>query len=240
MKPLKVFVVDDDPDFAEGVALTLEIEGHEVTFASSGEEAIDRIREDDFDVTLMDVRMPGINGLESMQQIRRIKPSARVIMMTAYSAEDLLARAVDEGALGVLHKPISQTTLLQALLRVESDRVILVADDDPDFAAGLKATLHGAGYSVDVATDGQEALDKVLRGSFDVLLLDLRLPVLSGVQLYTELARQGRTLPTLIVTGYAVEEEETITRLLDMSVDGYFVKPVRSVDLLRAIDVLVA
>jgi CheY-like chemotaxis protein len=160
VKPLRIFVVDDDPDFAEGLAITLELEGHEVTFASSGEEAVRKFGKRDFDVTLMDVRMPGMDGLESLLEIRKIKPDAKVFMMTAYSVEVLLRQAMAEGAMGVLNKPFDSETLLKALKDVSPAGVILVADDDPDFVEGVQSTLTEAGYTVTIARTGQEAVDR--------------------------------------------------------------------------------
>ncbi len=239
MKPLKIFVVDDDPDFAEGLAITLELEGHEVMFAASGEEAVRKFSEQDFDVTLLDVRMPGMNGLESLLEIRKIKPDAKVVMMTAYSVEELLRQAMAEGAVGVLYKPIGSETLLKAMRDVKPAGVILVADDDPDFVEGVQLALSGAGYAVTVARTGQEALDKILDNGFDVLLLDMRLPVLGGLEVYSELKKRGRTLPTIIVTGYDLEESANIRQLLQMSAKGCLVKPVGTADLLQAIEELV-
>ena len=140
MKPLKIFIVDDDPDFSDGMALTLEIEGYDVTRASSGDEAIRRFREEDFDVTFMDVRMPGKNGVESFLEIRKDRPHARVVMMTAYSVESLLKQAVDGGAIGVLHKPFSSQELLKILDEVKPAGMILPVDDDPDFVEGVEDT----------------------------------------------------------------------------------------------------
>ena len=239
MKPLRVFIVDDDPDFAEGVAITLEMEGHEVEFASSGEEAIRKFREQDFDVTLMDVRMPGMNGVESFLELRKIKPDAKVIMMTAYSVEDLLRQAVQQGALAVLHKPVDSNTLLKAVVDANPAGLVLVADDDPDFTLGLELALIREGYSVCVARDGQEAVDRAMERNFDVLLLDMRLPVLSGLDVYTQLNERGRTLPTLIVTGYSVEESEKIAAVLRMSAKGCLVKPFPTTDLLKAMEALI-
>ncbi len=239
MKPLRVFIVDDDPDFAEGVAITLEMEGHEVEFASSGEEAIRKFREQDFDVTLMDVRMPGMNGVESFLELRKIKPDAKVIMMTAYSVEDLLRQAVQQGALAVLHKPVDSNTLLEAVVDANPAGLVLVADDDPDFTLGLELALIREGYSVCVARDGQEAVDRAMERNFDVLLLDMRLPVLSGLDVYTQLNERGRTLPTLIVTGYSVEESEKIAAVLRMSAKGCLVKPFPTTDLLKAMEALI-
>ena len=89
-----------------------------------------------------------------------------------------------------------------------------------------------------IARDGRDAVDKAIDGAFDVWGLDLKLPVLSGLEVYLELKKQARTLPTIIVTGYAVEEADSIDALADMSVTGCLTKPVASEKLLEAIEVL--
>ncbi len=236
---MKVFIVDDDPDFAEGIALTLEIEGHEVDFARSGEEAVRKFRTRDFDVTLMDIRMPGMNGVESMLEIRKLKPDAKFIMMTAYSVENLLHRSMDEGAMGVLHKPVDSEALLSALTDVKPAGVILVADDDSDFAEGMKTVLNDAGYSVNIALSGEHAVEMAIRGEYDVLILDVRLPVLNGLEVYRELKRLGKTLPTIVVTGFDIEEAQTISELRSLSVATCLVKPVGADQILQAIKAFV-
>lgn len=235
MKSMQVCVVDDDPDFAEGITLMLELAGHEVTIARSGEEAVRMFAERPFDVTLMDIRMPGMNGHESLQAIRRIRPDARVIMMTAYSVEELVRHSLADGALGVLHKPIDSESLLTALKDANPAGVILVADDDPDFSQAMETTLTGAGYRVRIASSGPEAVELVLSESFDVLLLDLRMPVLGGLEVYRELLRHGRSLPTIVVTGFEEEEAESITQLRELSAKTCLVKPFGSEELLRAV-----
>jgi len=107
MKRLNIFVVEDDVDFAEGLAESFELEGHEVEIATTGEDAIARFQQKDFDLTFMDVKLPGKNGVESFLEIRALKPEARVMMMTGYSMQRLLDEAMDGGALGVLKKPFS-------------------------------------------------------------------------------------------------------------------------------------
>ena len=70
-KPIRVFIVDDDVDFAESLALVLEENNCEVKLASSGEEAINTFKKLEFDITFMDVKMPGKNGVESFLEIRK-------------------------------------------------------------------------------------------------------------------------------------------------------------------------
>ncbi len=116
-------------------------------------------------------------------------------------------------------------------------RRVLVVDDD-DFAASVEEFLTDHGYRVLVARTGEEAVEKVLANGIDLLVLDLRLPVLSGFEVYLELKNRGRTVPTIIVTGYAVEEKDSIDALRSMSVTGCLVKPFDPTELLAAIEAM--
>ncbi len=225
MKGMDIFIVDDDPDFAESLAEILTGAGHRVTQCFDGETAVRIFREKEFDITFMDVKLPQKNGVESFFEIRKINPRARVIMMTAFSVEQLLAQAIERGAIGVLRKPFDTSRLIDMLEDIKPDGVILMADDDPDFVDSLQHLLVEQGYKVVVACTGQEAVSTVLADGIDILVLDLKLPVLSGLEVYLELKRQNRTLPTIIVTGYAVEEAQAMDQLRAMSVAGCLIKP---------------
>jgi DNA-binding response OmpR family regulator len=235
MRPLKIFIVDDNQDFAESLAEILKLEGHQVELAFDGETAIEKFRERKFDITFMDVKLPGMNGVESFFEIRKINPQARVVMMTGYSVEQLLSQAIENGAIGVLRKPIEMSKLLELLEKVRPSGIILLADDDQDFIDSLKDFLTDHSYLVVVAHTGQEAVDRVLANNIDILILDLKLPVLSGLEVYLTLKKHDRVVPTIIVTAYTVEEADNIDRLRAMSVSGCFVKPFDPEDLLEAI-----
>ncbi len=238
MNPLNIFIVDDDRDFAESVADVLEARGHRCEIALTGEEAVRIFGERDFDLTFMDVKLPGMNGVESFFEIRKIKPDARVMMMTAYSVEQLLEQAIDQGALGVLRKPFDPDELLGVLESVKPAGVVLVVDDYPDFAESIEKFLTVRGYNVLIAHSGEAAVETVMADSIDLLVLDLRLPVLSGLEVYMELKNRGRALPTVIVTGYAEEEAASIDSLHSMKATGCLVKPFDPRDLLAAIEAL--
>ena len=239
MTSLNIFIVDDDRDFAESLGEILTAAGHRVELCFDGESAVHIFRRQSFDITFMDVKLPGKNGVESFFEIRKINPQARVVMMTAYSVEQILTQAVEHGALGVLRKPFDTNRVLRMLEDVRPDGVILMADDDPDFAEGLRQLLSDRGYRVLVATDGGEAVAAVLADGIDILILDLKLPVLSGLEVYLELRRRNRSLPTIIVTGYAEEEAGAMDQLRTMSVAGCLIKPFdpqKMLDIIRAIE----
>jgi DNA-binding response OmpR family regulator len=233
-KPISVLIVDDDRDLAESLADVLDARGYAVELAHSGEDAVARFREHDFDLTFTDVKLPGMNGVESFFEFRKIKPDAKVVMMTGFSVEQLLKQAIENGALGVLHKPFAVTELLAMLERVKPQGIVLVADDDPDFAACVEPILTSAGYRVLIAYDGEAALRQVAEGGVDCLVLDLRLPILSGLEVFIRLKQQGKLVPTIIVTGHAQEESEDVATLRAVA-EGFLVKPFNPSLLLSAI-----
>jgi two-component system response regulator HydG len=233
----RIFVIDDDVDHAESLADVLELRGHSVELAHSGEAAVARFREADFDLVLMDVKLPGMNGVETFFEFRRLRPDARVMMMTGFSVEQLVAQAVANGALGVLHKPFSSEQLIAAVEAAKPKGLVLLADDDPDMAESLVPVLALRGYRVELARDGAEAVEKASRGAVDCLLLDLRMPILSGLEVWQKLQSAGREIPTILVTGHAADAE---ARQLSPLVAGMLVKPIEAALLLAALDELSA
>ena len=109
----KLLIVDDDHDMAESIADLVEIRGYEADLAASGPEAISKFQECDYDIAFMDVRMPGMNGVECLLEILKLKPEAKIVMMTAYSVEQLLKTAMNNGAVGVLYKPFEMKEFLE-------------------------------------------------------------------------------------------------------------------------------
>jgi DNA-binding response OmpR family regulator len=232
---LRVLIVDDDQDHAESVADILEMRGYSVELAASGEQGIARFRASDFHVVLMDVKLPGMNGVETFAEFKRIRPDARVLMMTGFSVEALVAEAVGNGALGVLYKPFEISELLATLERVKPRGLVLVADDDPDFAGSIEPVLKQSGYCVQIARNGQEALEKASAPGVTCLVLDLRMPLLSGLEVYLKLKETGAPVPTIFVTGCAEELPDAIRQVNGFG-QGLLIKPFDPADLLRAME----
>ena len=115
-KPLKILVVDDDVDVAESLADILEFDGHEVALANSGPEAVRHLERQAFDVALLDVVMPEMNGVDCLAKINELRPETKVFMVTGYSVDELLNQAAEQGAIGVLFKPVAATKMREILL----------------------------------------------------------------------------------------------------------------------------
>ena len=111
MCALTILVVDDDRDAATGLANFLALDGHAVDVAYSGEAAIAKAASKDYDMILLDVVLPGMNGFETMSVLRRADPSARVILMSGYWGASLEDTTLDEDAVDVMPKPVDLDAL---------------------------------------------------------------------------------------------------------------------------------
>ena len=148
-KKTRVLIVDDNITFCQNVADILELKGYETVSVHDGAKALEAVKGDGFDLVLMDIKMPIMNGVKTVKKIKKIAPQSPVIMMTAYSVEDLIREALKEGAFGVLHKPLDFEHLFSIMENTHPDgALILVVDDDPALRTNLLDVLSEKGYRV--------------------------------------------------------------------------------------------
>ncbi len=114
---LRVLFVDDDPAAARLYRSYLAAEGHEVAVATSGIEGVEATERDKYDVVVMDLNMPGLDGWMSMSLIKARRPKLPVVVLTGDSAGDLEQRARTAGAAGFLVKPCAPDLLIRTLKR---------------------------------------------------------------------------------------------------------------------------
>jgi len=115
-KDRKLLLVEDDRDFSESLRLLLQIKGYDVTLAYSGEEALDLYGKDDYCCILMDLKLPGLSGIDTVERIHRESPGTRVLLMTGCErGSSEVAAANQVGAIDVLYKPFRINELLSCL-----------------------------------------------------------------------------------------------------------------------------
>ncbi len=112
---LRVLFVDDDPAAARLYKSYLTADGHEVMVAESGIEAVEATEREKFDVVIMDLNMPGLDGWMSMSLIKARRPKLPVVVLTGEVGKDLEARAQTAGAAGFLTKPCKPDLLLRTI-----------------------------------------------------------------------------------------------------------------------------
>ena len=118
MEPLRILLVDDEEDFASTLAERLVLRGSRVAVATSGTDALKHIRQTDFSVLILDVKMPGIGGLELMTEIKRKCPDLPVILLTGHGSVADGERGIREGAFDYLMKPIDIDELMEKIKHV--------------------------------------------------------------------------------------------------------------------------
>ena len=111
----KILVVDDERDYCEALQDLLKANGYQVVSVLRGEEALPAYRQHQPDVVLLDILMPGKDGLETLQELKAFDPEASVIMVTAFHEEKFALQALADGALDYITKPLNPNYLEMAL-----------------------------------------------------------------------------------------------------------------------------
>ncbi|MFT4184116.1 MAG: response regulator [Rhizobium sp.] len=264
---LRVLVVDDNESarevlhgFCEAWSITPEM-------VASAEEGLDAlraaIRHHPFDLVLLDWKMPGMNGMETIEVIRDTLPRElwpRIVMISAYGQEEAIGEAETLGVDGFLSKPVSASSLFDMLAHIfkhaddamaksiverapmiapelRGARVLLVEDNDINLELA-RIILTDAGLVVDTAENGVVAVRKVLQGDnrYDAVLMDLQMPELGGIDAAREI-RAGladRSPPIIAMTAHAYEAERENCLAAGMS--DHIPKPVDPAQLIGVLN----
>jgi len=229
---LRILVVDDDRRMTRTLADILVLSGYAVTEAWSGPEALEKVRAQDFDCVLTDIRMPDMDGVELHRQLRQAQPGLPVVLMTAYAANDLIRKGLDEGVAGVFDKPLDISQVLGFFTSLAKSRVVVIVDDDPVFCRTLDDILKIRGFKVTGITDPHAGVEQMASGA-QVILLDLKLNGVSGVDVLKEIRKGYPTLPVILVTGHREEMATLIQGALDIEAFPCLYKPLEIPQLLQ-------
>ena len=222
----RILVVDDDVNICEVLKDILELEGYDVDTASSGYEALDRGRENKYEVVLMDIKMDGINGVEAFKEFKKIQPGVPCIMISAYAMEELIQESLREGAFAILSKPLDHKELFEKIEAAKSGgTMILVADDNEDLCDMLTSVLESEGYRALSAYDGQTAVKMARQNNFDIMIIDMKLPVLNGLETYLAIREIRPDTVAIVVSGFPQEMNDLAKKAVQESAYVYLRKP---------------
>jgi two-component system, NtrC family, response regulator HydG len=207
-KKPSLLLVDDSESLTRILSLVLSRKGFEIEATLDAHAAIARIAERPFDLVLMDIRMPGLDGVEAFRRMQMLRPGLRVLLMTAYAVDDLVQEALALGALGILHKPIDLEATIGLLERELDGRAllaVLVVDDHVDFCTVLKRILTRQGCEVLVAHNGEDAIEQARQRPLDLALVDLKLPTIDGFDTSLGIRRFSPSSTIVLMTGHSEE-----------------------------------
>jgi len=136
IKP-NVLLVDDEKKFLEVLSQRLGTRGVDAETATSGEDALVKMENRNFDVIILDVMMPGMGGIETLKRIRKENPEVQIIMLTGQGTIDKAVEAMKEGAIEFLEKPADIDTLMDKIAKARDRRILLVMKNIEEKVKGI-------------------------------------------------------------------------------------------------------
>jgi CheY-like chemotaxis protein len=263
---LRCLAVDDHPINRTILMETLSSWNADVTAVSDGQQTITALRDAaassrPYGLLLIDCRMPGMDGFQVVEAIRRSELAAglTMIMMASDHWADDIARTYDLGLGGYLTKPIRRSDLLQTV-GIAMDRArgvqaappavgpsmpevsrplhILLVEDSPDNQILVRSYLKSTAYHVDVAEHGGVALEQFKREHYDVILMDMNMPVMDGYEATRAIRawEQQQDLPkTQIIALTALVLKEEGEKILEAGCNAHMTKPIKRQTLLEVL-----
>ena len=298
MSKIRVLLVDDEEDYVKALAERMDMRDLQSKVALSGEEALGVLDEDPPDVMVLDLRMPGMHGMEVLERVKKEHPHIQVIILTGHGTDKAEREARRLGAFEYLQKPADtgdlvdtikgawrksieaakeflkesrddfEDTMTAAALaedmpheepRDELDRAhalsrqksgeegaweegvgeevpglkVLLVDDEEDYVRTMAERMEMRDVGSDVALTGEEALAMVEGEIPDVMVLDLKMPGMGGLEVLAEVKKSFPDLEVIILTGHGSDREEAEARRLGAF--EYLQKPVDIAELMKVV-----
>lgn len=248
LQDMRVLLVDDNHTSRQVLKELMSSFSFRCRAVANGEDALSELENasehDPYSLVLMDMRMPGMDGIETSRRIKEsLKVSPRIIMITGYGREEVRAHASRVGLDGFLMKPVTPSLLFDSIMTAMGQhtdslpvapavdevpcfngaKVLLVEDNEINQQVAAEL-LRQVDLDVTIASNGREAVDEAMRGDFELILMDVDMPVLDGIDATRELRERGFTRPILAMTAHAMAEAKA--RTLEAGMDEHVTKPI--------------
>jgi len=286
MSKIKVLLVDDEEDYVKALADRMDLRDLDSRVALSGEEALLALNTAPPDVMVIDLRMPGMQGMEVLEKVRKEHPHIQVIILTGRGGEKDEKEARRLGAYEYLQKPADTGTLVDTIrgawkrsVQVAKEVIkesketfegsmaaaalaeagmadeaqdliqkpdppaedtsspgsikVLLVDDEEDYVRTMAERMEMREMGSDVALSGEAALAMVEEDQPDVMVLDLRMPGIGGMEVLEKVKAEYPNLQVIILTGHGSDKEEETARRLGAF--DYLRKPVDITNLMESI-----
>jgi DNA-binding NtrC family response regulator len=222
---LRILIVDDEVDTCDNLSDIFCDMGYEVEVAYDGASALALVAENTYDIALLDLRMPGMDGLELYRRMKQVSAGTVAIVVTAHASSDTAESIMQAGAWSLISKPVNIPKLLTLVTEAGQSPFILVVDDDADLCENLWEILRTKGYRVHLAHDASEAEKALNTRRFQVVLVDLKLPGKNGSAVFDMIRKTNEDAQTLVITGYPSEMESRIREALASGAKAVCYKP---------------
>ncbi|MGC4085126.1 MAG: response regulator [Vicinamibacterales bacterium] len=240
-RPLRILVAEDNAENQRVATRLLEGAGAVVHIAPDGRAAVDMASRTRYDVILMDLQMPIMDGTQAAVAIRRDERDREeepvpIVAFTAHAVEGFREQCLDAGMNDYIVKPIPASELVDTVRRWADRRpAVMIADDAPEIRVLVRHAFRGA-YRVVPAVNGRDALAQLDRQHVAVILLDMNMPVMDGYAAAAAIRARddGRDVPIVAMTGN--EATESRARATAAGCTMHLMKPVRLATLLSTVE----
>lgn len=233
-----ILVVDDEEDICRNLSDILGDLGCRVETASNGASALEMVKRRPYDVALLDLRMPGMDGLELCRAMKAVRSETVAILVTAHASGSTAEEALASGVWQVVPKPVNLGRLLKLVDEALGLPLVLVVDDDREMGSNLRDLFRERGYRVTLAHDTSEAADRLRKASFRVVLIDMKLPGGSGCDVFRVVREVNPDARIVLITGCRSDSDVLSERILRENVDAVCYKPFDVPRLLSAVQEL--
>jgi DNA-binding NtrC family response regulator len=218
-----LLIVDDEADTCRNLADIFSDLGYTVDTAYDGATALAKLEHARFDVALLDLMMPDMDGVSLYQEIKRRHPETVAVLATAFPNHPRAEESRKSGMWQIVPKPLDLKHLLSLFDQALRLPVVLLVDDDVDLCANLWDLLWERGFRVSIAHDIHSATERLQDGGFQIVLIDMRLPDGDGTEVFRAVKQVESQARTILMTGFQAEISRE--RLQSAEADAICYKP---------------
>ena len=208
MSPARVtvLVVDDDVDACANLAdLLADLGDYRIDVAHDGLSALELARQNRYDIALLDLKMPGMDGLTLYRELKRLHPGTVAVLISCHAGASIIEEAAHIGLWRIVEKPVDFAGLAALVVEAMALPKVLLVDDDRNLCEALWDLLNGNGYRVCVAHDIGQAERRLESCSYRIILSDMKLPDGDGLDLLRRVRLSFPQMRRILITGYPEE-----------------------------------
>ena len=240
-KKLKMVLVSDDFGFLNFLLQVLDIGKFDVSVVGPTDNVVDTLRKTDADIVIISFEELSKSELiDMLLSLKHMNKKMNLILMSEYFDDVFRNKAMDAGVKDFICKRLDEATMAKVLLKIiekrsrikkvykgktdnEDKERVLVVDDEPSIREVLSRFLKKRGYSVDTARDGIEALEKVQSVKPKVMLLDITMPRMGGIEVMSRLKGMDENIGVIVISGNS--DFEDARKMIRMGAYDYITKP---------------
>ena len=237
---IKILVVDDEQGVCDVLEKTFSYVGYTTFSATTASKALEIVKKEKPNAIFLDIIMPDMDGLELLKKIKEIDKDNFVVMVTAKRDEDTKNRAFRLGAVDFVTKPFNRQYLrdiisknLQYTRKETAEKPkILICDDDKECYKNVKIFIDKKFEAdVDIATDGNQAIEMIKKEAYDVVLMDVKMPGISGIEALKQIMQINPSTKSLIISAW--QSDEVTAETIEAGAIDFLSKPL-SPEILKA------